>query len=388
MTKELYFLTKLISTILYDKQTPEVPKGFNWNTFLNLVSKNGFATLVYERVNEMPNVPEKILAVLHRLNKDAFQRAVLQDVYEEKILERFEKEGINCMPLKGIILKHLYPQFFMRIMSDLDILIDVGKLKKTRQIMPQLGFEVWRYDEHHDIYTFLNICNVELHKLLIVGEMENYFQVGFERAHIKEGTSHIYELSLEDFYIHILGHMAYHFAWGGVGIRLVLDIRVYLDKYGDVMNREYIEQELRKVGLYKFAQHAEKLADVWFLGAESNEFYDELGMYIVESGYLGTDKHKAILDVVKQTGEKVNKVSKWKAVLEVIFLPYNMMAFKFPILKKIPILLPFMWVVRWLEVILTRGKDISRIHKLLHIENDEVMRISRLYEELDMKHLL
>ena len=44
----------------------------------------------------------------------------------------------------------------------------------------------------------------------------------------------------------VLGHMAYHFAHGGVGIRLVLDIRVYLDKYGDVMDREYIKQELEK----------------------------------------------------------------------------------------------------------------------------------------------
>ena len=193
---EVKFLTELISTILYDKPSPDIPKGFNWNGFLNLVLQNGFATLVYDRVKDLSNVPERILTILQKRNREAFQRAVLQDVYEEKILECFEQEGIDCMPLKGILLKHLYPQFFMRVMSDLDILIDVEKLEKTRQIMPQMGFEAWRYDEHHDIYRFLGICNVELHKLLIVGEMENYFQVGFERAHLKEGYSHVYELSI------------------------------------------------------------------------------------------------------------------------------------------------------------------------------------------------
>ena len=192
---ELKFLTELISTILYDKSTPRTPKGFNWNAFLDLVLKNGFVTLVYDRVKNMSNAPERILAVLHKMNTEEFQKALLQDVYEEKILERFEQDGIKCMPLKGILLKHLYPQFYMRRMSDLDILIDVKQLKETRRIMPELGFEAWRYDEHHDVYTFLGICNVELHKLLIVGEMEDYFQIGFERAYLKEGTSHIYELS-------------------------------------------------------------------------------------------------------------------------------------------------------------------------------------------------
>ena len=388
MTNELIFLTNLISTILYNKPSPEVPRGFNWNTFLNLVLQNGFVTLVYERVKDMPDVSEIILAVLHKMNTEEFQKALLQDVYEEKILERFEQEGIKCMPLKGIILKHLYPQFFMRRMSDLDILIDVKKLKETRKIMPELGFEAWRYDEHHDIYTFLGICNVELHKLLIVGEMEDYFQIGFERAHLKEGFSHTYELSIEDFYIHVLGHMAYHFAHGGVGIRLALDIRVYLDKYGDVMDREYIKQELQKAGLYTFACHAEKLAEIWFLGAESNEFYDELGTYIVESGYLGTQEHKEILEVVKQSGESVSEGARWKAIITAILPPYKTMTFLYPVLKKVPILLPFTWGARWINVFRKRRKNISRIQRLLHTQDDEVKRLSKLYDELDMKHLL
>lgn len=385
---EVKFLTELISAILYDKPSPEVPKGFNWNEFLKLVLQNGFVTLVYERVQGMSGVPERILVTLHNSNTEEFQKAVLQDVYEEKILGRFEKDSIKCMPLKGILLKHLYPQFYMRRMSDLDILIDVKKLKETRQIMPELGFEAWRYDEHHDVYTFLGVCNVELHKLLIVGEMEDYFRIGFERAHLKEGHSYTYELSSEDFYIHILGHMAHHFAHGGVGIRLVLDIRVYLDKYGDVMNREYIKQELEKAGLYTFACHAEKLAEIWFLGVESNEFYDELGTYIVESGYLGTQAHKEILEIVKQSGDNVNGGARCKAIVTAVFPLYKTMAYLYPVLKKVPILLPFAWVARWINVIVKRRKNISRIQRLLHTQDYEVKRLSKLYDELEMKHLL
>lgn len=382
------FLTDLISTILYNKPTPTIPQGIDWEEFSRLVFSNGFVPLIYERLKKTEGVPENVLKRFSLMYEKEIRKSLLQDIYGEKILERFEKEGINCMPLKGMILKHLYPEFHMRSMSDMDILIDVSKLKETRKIMPDLGFEVYRYDEHHDIYRFSNCVNVELHKLLIVGEMENYFQIGFERAHLKEGYKHIYELSLEDFYIHALGHMAYHFAHGGVGIRLVLDIRVYLDKYGDQMDREYIKQELEKAGLYAFACHAEKLADIWFGDAESNEFYDELGMYIVKSGYLGSQKHKEILEVVKQEGEKSGNKSKWKAVFVALFLPYRQMAFLYPILKKIPILLPFAWVYRWIEVLITRKENVLRVKRLLKTEDTEVEKLSKLYDKLDMKHLL
>ena len=388
MKNELKVLTELISTILYGTSTPQIPKEFNWDKFASLVVRNGFVPLVYERVKDMPEVLQKVLDKFTELNSKELHKSLLQDIYEEQILERFEKEGINCMPLKGIILKRLYPEFYMRSMSDLDILVDVDKLKETRRIMPELGFEVVRYDEHHDIYRFSNCVNVELHKLLIVGEMEDYFQIGFERAHLKEGYSHIYELSIEDFYIHILGHMAYHFAHGGVGIRLALDIRVYLDKYGDQMNREYIKQELEKAGLYTFACHAEKLANIWFGGEESNEFYDELGMYIVNSGYLGSQEHRDILEVVKQQGEKVGNKSRWKAVMFALFLPYRQMAFSYPILKKLPILLPFAWVYRWMHVIISRRENVARMQRLLKTQDTDVEKLSRLYDKLDMKHLL
>lgn len=385
---ELKILVCLISEILYNSPTPQIPTEFNWISFANLVGRNGFVPLVYKRIKDIPEVPQNVLERFKEQNSKELRKALLQDIYEEKILERFEKEGINCMPLKGIILKHLYPEFHMRSMSDLDILVDVDKLKETRKIMPELGFEVYRYDEHHDIYRFSNCVNVELHKLLIVGEMEDYFQIGFERAHLKEGYSHIYELSIEDFYIHVLGHMAYHFAHGGVGIRLVLDVRVYLDKYGDQMDRQYIKQELQKAGLYTFACHAEKLANIWFGGEDSNEFYDELGMYIVNSGYLGSQEHKEILEVVKQQGEKTGFKSKLKAVIVAIFLPYREMAFLYPILKKIPILLPFAWVYRWIEVLITRKENVLRVKRLLETRDNDVEKLSKLYEKLDMKHLL
>ena len=388
MTNELYFLSSLIASILNGEPSPQVPHELDWQKVFNMVVMNGFSVLVYERMKDIQGIPAQLLSSIDIKYKAGIRRSVLQEHYTNRILEQFEREGIRCLPLKGIILRKLYPKSFMRSMSDLDILVDADKLRETRRIMGELGFEVYRYDTHHDIYYTKSGVNVELHKMLIVGEMENYFQIGFERAYLKEDCKYTYEMSKEDFYIHMLGHMAYHFAYGGVGIRAVLDIQVYRKHYKNVLDHDYLKKELDKLGLFVFATHMEKLAAIWFTNEESNEFYDELGDYIVKSGYLGSQKHREVLEVVRQSSTNVNKWIRIKAIITAIFLPYKSLAFSYPILNKYPALLPVMWVARWIKILRERKENVSRLRRLYWVEDVEIRRLGELYDKLGMRHLI
>ena len=47
-----------------------------------------------------------------------------QEVYLQRLSEAFRAENIKYMPLKGCVMKHLYPQPFLRTMCDLDIQYD------------------------------------------------------------------------------------------------------------------------------------------------------------------------------------------------------------------------------------------------------------------------
>ena len=94
------------------------------------------------------------------------------------------------------------------------------------------------------------------------------------------------------------------------------------------------------------------------------------------------------MEVVKQSDENVSEKARWKAIAVAIFPPYRTMTFLYPILKKVPILFPFTWVARWIKVFMKRRKNISRLQRLLNTQDEEVKRLSKLYDELDMKHLL
>lgn len=57
-----------------------------------------------------------------------------QDYVSEEVFAAFDKNGIAYMPLKGILLKKLYPCPEMRVMGDLDILIKTEQYTKIKSI--------------------------------------------------------------------------------------------------------------------------------------------------------------------------------------------------------------------------------------------------------------
>ena len=182
-----------------------------------------------------------VMADAHRLTAIvafALEAAgVRVDRFLQGILKAFEEKQIWYMPLKGIILKKFYPQTGMRQMSDNDILFDAEKAKDVHEIMVSLGYETEIYDEgHRDDYRKLPMFHFEMHRVLfdektLPESLYRYYR-DVRRLLIKDSGNHFgYHLSDEDFYLYMIAHEYKHFAWGGTGLRSLLDTYVYLKKH-------------------------------------------------------------------------------------------------------------------------------------------------------------
>ena len=78
------------------------------------------------------------------------------------------------MPLKGSVLKDLYPENGMREMSDNDILFDASKREQSKVIMLSHSYTVEHYGEiYHDAYHKPPVLNFELHTVLFGEEYVN-----------------------------------------------------------------------------------------------------------------------------------------------------------------------------------------------------------------------
>lgn len=75
----------------------------------------------------------KVDVLMDQKNR-AIRKVMLLDSEREKIFSLFEKAGIWYLPLKGVILKEMYPVYGMRQMADNDILFDSTYRKEVKDI--------------------------------------------------------------------------------------------------------------------------------------------------------------------------------------------------------------------------------------------------------------
>ena len=268
-----------------------------------------------------------------------------------KIFLLFDEQKIEYMPLKGTLLKQLYPKPEMRSMSDADILIKKEQYDKIKPIMSGLGYTEVTESDHELIWNKQNI-HIELHKKLIPSYNKDYYAYygdGWRLAAVKDGTR--YSMNDEDQFIYLFTHFAKHYRDGGIGIKHLTDLYVYLKAKPD-MNRQYIDDELRKLQLLKFWKNIADTIGVWFDNSKEDKISDLITDTIFGSGSYGTYRSHAVADAFKKSKSfKTEKTARRKQIISLIFLPYGEMSQKYPVLKKCPLLLPVMWPVRWAEAV-------------------------------------
>ena len=287
---------------------------------------------------------EKAVAMAQRKN-------ALLDADRTTVLAKMEAAGIWYMPLKGSVLKDLYPRYGMREMADNDILFDKTRDADLREIMLSLGFTLENYDNGpHDIYHKKPVSNFEMHRTLFSASMREdlypYYANVKNRLKQDEGKRYGYHFSDEDFYLYIVAHEYKHYSSGGTGLRSLLDTYVYLKKKN--LNMDYIQREASKIGIADFERQNRDLALHLFDEEKLTDEEKKMLDYIVLSGAYGNVENAAI-NGVREKGQ-------WGYFLSRLTLPKDVLVGMFPILRKVPFLYPACWLLRLLRGVFLRNK--------------------------------
>ncbi|HRR77987.1 MAG: nucleotidyltransferase family protein [Ruminococcus sp.] len=291
----------------------------------------------------------------------AVRKNILLDAQRNVILKRLESEKIWYMPLKGALLKDWYPKLGMRQMSDNDILCDPEYREKIRDIMLELGFTVSHYGElNDDAYFKEPVYNYEMHFDLFTYNPENIFYNYYkdirDRLIKDDDNSYGYHLSNENFYIYMLSHEHKHYFYGGTGVRSLLDIYVFIRKFGDELDWDYISEQLSILDMTDFEANCRELADKVFslkkLSIEDKKALD----YFIFSGTYG-NQFNVIYNRVSR-GLKKNKTA-GRYVIQRIFPPMSHYKKWYPWAYEHKWLLPAAWLFRPLRGITVRRKRLA-----------------------------
>ena len=279
------------------------------------------------------------------------------------VFAAFDDASIDYMPLKGTLLKQMYPAPEMRTMGDADILIRMEQYDRILPIMQRLGYQEKLESDHELVWCKLN-SYIELHKRLIPSYNKDYYAYfgdGWQLAKVKNGTR--YTMTDEDQMIYLFAHYAKHYRDAGIGLNQILDIWVYRNNK-PALNETYIIQELEKLMLDQFYENTLYTLATWFEGKEPTPVTEMITSVIFHSGAYGMQEARILssaLKDIKKTGSV--KRTRNRRFLEAVFLPHEEMLKKYQVLKKAPVLLPLFWVVRIVDVLLFKREKISATKK-------------------------
>lgn len=361
----------------------ELSADFDLKSAAKIAKKHGvIAMFYYGALNCGISDEEPLMNALFTLTCNSISLNEMQTYELSRVFKAFEEEKIEFLPVKGVLLKQLYPKAEMRSMSDADILIKTEQYDKIKPIMEKLGFCEELESDHEYVWVKNNRIYLELHKRLIPSYTKDYYAYFGDgwKLGIKTETSR-YEMSVEDSFIYVFTHFAKHFRDAGIGIRHFTDLFIYLNSYPD-MDEEYVIQELEKLQLAEFYLNCKKTVFVWFNNAQGDAVTDFITYKIFGSGMYGNRVSDALYKAVISSDDNQEKNAKAKTFFKVVFQPLKDMKKRYPILNKCPFLLPFMWIVRIFTAVLFRKDNIKAQKQRISAVSEE--NIKNYKSELDL----
>ncbi len=265
----------------------------------------------------------------------------------QEICKALEEAKIPHIPLKGAVIRALYPEPWMRTSCDVDVFVHKEDLDAAEEkLIRKLNYKLLKRGTHDVIFSCESGVNVELHFTLVeegkANSANEVLKDVWDSAILTEGTEYRYEMSYPMFYFYHIAHMAKHFEYGGTGIRPILDLWLLDNKC------EYDPEErvalLKKGGLLTFAEYMRELSLIWFSDKELTHTFELLEEFILSGGAYGTFENRAAVQQKKKGG-------KLKYILYRIWLPYKVLKDMYPILKKHKWLYPFYQMRRWLGLL-------------------------------------
>jgi hypothetical protein len=294
--------------------------------------------------------------------KAHFERAEMMATYRHtqmqyafaQICDLFDRYEIPYIPLKGAVLRPFYRKETMRTSCDIDILIHETNLQKAVCRLEEAGFTA-KEKSLHDISLYSQEgIHLELHFNLLenVPHLDAVLEEAWSHATHKAGFC--YEFTPAFFLFHLFAHMSYHFMAGGCGVRSLTDL--FVAEHEMHICCDDAKELLARAKIDTFACEMTRLCDAVFSqsAVALDAFFENVLSYICYGGVYGNEENKAAV-------KKARTNSTVKYALGRIFLPYRTMKVRYPILKKLPILLPFCWIGRFFSILFTKkGRRVAR----------------------------
>ena len=283
----------------------------DYYAFFSLGVQQSIQPLLYHGLKKC-GAPKEVLQQFDKARMRHTYLVIQHSESLKNISSALDKYGIPYVPLKGSVIRNLYPAPELRTSSDIDVLVHEEDLDKAVQAIETWAGFMTLHRAYHDISMVNSRVHLELH-FNLKESMENIDQLlikAWDYASPTGGGS-CCAFTPEFQIFHVIAHMSYHFLHGGLGIRPFLDL--WLLKHKTKYDETAVRDMCAECSILTFYEECCHLSEVWLGDAEHTETTKMLESYCLSGGVFGSSKFKNVGKKKKKRG--------WKYIVSRAFPP-------------------------------------------------------------------
>lgn len=363
---EITFL-EILSAFVNERK-PDIDASADVPRLYNLAKSQSVAGIVSYVLHKWGR--DDLLTQDKRLN-EAYDKTVAQfirkDIESQKLFSMLTKAQIPHIIFKGTVIKECYPVPELRTFGDVDVIIHSRDRKKSDELMVNNGYSrevmdsgaVYGYKKGKEFYEIHTSLNSERTK------MSDYLRDYWSYTALRSGLTYEFELNFH--FAYLISHIEKHVYCSNAGVRLYLDIALFLKKHASELDADKIHGILKDCNLDKFYNTVLYLCSRWFNSEKlyNEELtaaqYDSFCKFTLRGGTFGSVDSGADSEVRRAISSK-GKISKLRLVLRHIFPTYKEARRMYPFVNGRPYLLPLSWVIHPFAAAKRSGlKNIKRV---------------------------
>lgn len=379
------YLTHLISCTLNDAE-PEAPfEGMDWEQLYSLACFQKATALIYPSIKKLP-VPDEVMEKLTYSNHKMTAREARQEIESNKILSALKDEGIHFIKMKGIVIKNLYPMPSMRTQTDVDLIVKNEDRPRCEALMKNFGYEVLSKKDKTDEYVKDKFFYYEFHSSLNSAfSFSELFSEPFTKTKPSQNSLGVV-FEDEYFYMHIVTHLYKHFVIEGCGIRPFCDLYVF-EKTHPNLKMDFIRETLSRYDLGEFFESVFNLSKCFFQDKPYDENQKAVATFIFKCGDHGSNAIRQLTEADPNKKQALSFWSKLRFAMEIYFPPAKNLKYRYPVLEKAPVLLPFYWVKRAFHTIFFKKEALrDQKRRIDSVNSEEIKEAQKIYKMMGLSN--
>lgn len=377
-------LAGIVSSIIRQNDPHIAFKRLDWERMFRLADYHKVANVVYLGVlGHRDEIPEKWHSRFFERYQESLQFGEHCKESIKEVLTWLDMREVSCTILASEFVRDYYQIAEAAENSPVQILLDEENYFLAKGYLIDLGYEIdAKYKGAGEQMNKVSSISVILYKSFPfrTGRYEKNMTRLLETAFIKEPYENIMMLPPESEFIYRMAGAAYRYVVDELTLREVLDLFLCHKAWRNRINMEAVWKRLDDFQIGGLAENILRIAYMWFSDKKDNYFadkpvedmavYDVLEERLLTKGILNHENDIEAIRLQKLIQKEIDKEKK-KEGREILgekigeyfrgvrkrlrwaFPDYHYMSSIYPIVEKIPILLPVFWVVRGVRILVS-----------------------------------